>query len=73
MYEDFNYITDESFLTTYWWKEKLLCPYCEGMGRLSFDSEEEMIDCHLCQGTGWIHRQQHPELNDYLDSSITTL
>lgn len=61
MYEDFNYITDESFLSTYWGKEKILCPYCNGSKQLSFDSEEDLIDCHLCKGTGWITNQQYQE------------
>ncbi|WP_013324058.1 hypothetical protein [Gloeothece verrucosa] len=61
MYEDFNYITDENFLTNYWRKEKIMCPYCQGRGKLSFDSEEELIKCHLCQGTGWVTNQQYKE------------
>lgn len=59
MYDDFSYITDEGFLENYWDKEQLLCPYCEGMGKLSFDSEVKMVKCHLCGGSGWVTHQQY--------------
>ncbi|MGK7933222.1 MAG: fructose-bisphosphate aldolase [Microcystaceae cyanobacterium] len=61
MYDDFNYITDENFLKDYVRTEQLLCPYCEGMGKLSFDSEVNMVECHLCKGKGWISHKQYED------------
>jgi DnaJ-class molecular chaperone len=61
MYDDFNYITDERFLEKYINEEQLLCPYCEGMGQLSFDSEVNMVECHLCEGSGWISHEKYKD------------
>ncbi|WP_013323388.1 hypothetical protein [Gloeothece verrucosa] len=62
MYEDFDSVSEEKIFSAYADQEKILCPYCQGMGKLSFDSEEEMIDCHLCQGKRWVSHQHYPKL-----------
>lgn len=72
MYEDFDYITDANFLSSYWWQEKTLCPYCKSTGKLSFDSEEEMIECHLCNGTGWVSHQQYQNAICHSSKAVAT-
>ncbi len=60
MYEDFNYITDDTFLRNYWRQEKITCQQCQGKGKLNIEPEEDITSCPLCDETGKVHRhQQH--------------
>ncbi|CAO5050793.1 hypothetical protein [Microcystis aeruginosa] len=58
MFEDFSYITDEAFLKNYWWEEKVICPHCQGKGRIHLETENESIPCKFCEGQGIIKRKQ---------------
>ncbi|MGK7940462.1 MAG: hypothetical protein AB4062_10015 [Crocosphaera sp.] len=58
MYEDFNYITDNNFLSDYWWHEKITCKQCQGHGKVTEEKNEGIISCPLCEETGKVHRHQ---------------
>ena len=58
MFEDFTYITDEAFLENYWWEEKVICPHCQGKGRIYLETENESVPCKFCEGKGIIQRKQ---------------
>ena len=58
MFEDFTYITDEAFLENYWWEEKVICPHCQGKGRIHLETENESVPCKFCEGKGIIKRKQ---------------
>jgi DnaJ-class molecular chaperone len=62
MFEDFTYITDEAFLENYWWEEQVICPHCQGKGRIYLETENESVPCKFCQGKGIIKRKQE-EIN----------
>ena len=58
MFEDFTYITDEAFLEDYWWEEQVICPHCQGKGRIYLETENESVPCKFCEGKGMIQRKQ---------------
>ncbi|CCI15216.1 Fructose-bisphosphate aldolase [Microcystis aeruginosa PCC 9806] len=58
MFEDFTYITDEAFLEDYWWEEQVICPHCQGKGRIYLETENESVPCKFCEGKGMIKRKQ---------------
>ncbi|MEA5511517.1 hypothetical protein VB715_17225 [Crocosphaera sp. UHCC 0190] len=61
MYEDFNYITDNNFLTNYWWHEKVVCQKCKGNGKLMAADSQNMTACPVCHGTGKVQRHQQQD------------
>lgn len=63
MYEDFNYITDDSFLSNYWWQEKVMCQHCQGKGKSGITTTQDTSLCHSCEGTGRIKRSQQKHIS----------
>lgn len=61
MYEDFAYLTDESFLSNYWLDEPVICPHCQGRRMVYLDKSSRLVVCEVCKGSGLIQRkyQQH--------------
>ncbi|MDV3002166.1 MAG: hypothetical protein N5P05_003772 [Chroococcopsis gigantea SAG 12.99] len=57
MFEDFNYITDENFLSNYWLEEKVVCHSCQGTG-LIINEKNHLIICRVCLGKKMIKRSQ---------------
>ena len=64
MYEDFNYITDNNFLSDYWWHEKITCQQCQGQGKVIEAKNEGIISCPLCEETGKVHRHKLQKLSN---------
>jgi DnaJ-class molecular chaperone len=58
MYEDFTYITDESFLSDYWLEEPVICHHCRGKGKYFLENSSERVTCGVCKGSGKIKRRQ---------------
>lgn len=62
MYEDFTYITDESFLSNYWLEEQVICHHCKGRRKLYLENSCELVTCEVCKGSGMIKRRYQQQL-----------
>ncbi|MDJ0509565.1 MAG: hypothetical protein QNJ64_09975 [Crocosphaera sp.] len=63
MYEDFNYITDNNFLSDYWLQEKITRKQCQGDGKVVEGTKEDMISSALGEETGKVHRHQLQDIS----------